>query len=104
MKQLLANGARVNIQDITGSTPVRKAAYKGHLEAVRHLLGNGANANIRTKKGRAAVHCAALYGHTEVLDLLLQHGAQVNIQLTTSIYCSLMYPSRNQLQRLAAAL
>lgn len=36
--QLLSTGAKLNVQDSTGSTPLRKAAYRGHTEAVRHLL------------------------------------------------------------------
>ena len=38
IRQLLSFGAKINVQDITGSTPLRKAAYKGQADAVKHLL------------------------------------------------------------------
>ena len=41
MELLVSLGARIDVQNLDGETPLRLAAQNGHLEAVRYLLGVG---------------------------------------------------------------
>jgi ankyrin repeat protein len=76
---LLKRGARVDITDALGCTPLSAAASKGHLETVRELLNWGASVDIAEKDGRTPLIIAASEGHEEVLLELLSRGARVDI-------------------------
>lgn len=46
MKELIKNGANVNITATNGSTPLFWAAQRGHFEIVEELVNQGADLNI----------------------------------------------------------
>lgn len=59
-------------------TPLRLAAERGHLEAVRVLLKYGASVTARDGLDQATpLHAAAEAGHTEVAIELVHHGAEL---------------------------
>ncbi|WP_448143242.1 ankyrin repeat domain-containing protein [Stenotrophomonas bentonitica] len=62
-----------------GCTALHRAAWHGHVDAVRQLLGWGANANQHDGDGLTALNEAVTSGHLAVVKLLIAHGADPNI-------------------------
>ncbi|CAI7631303.1 unnamed protein product [Penicillium pancosmium] len=59
--------------NITKSTPLFDAAYRGNLAAVKILLDYGVNPNGRDKTKRTPLYAASGRGHTAVVKTLLAH-------------------------------
>ena len=66
--------------DWLGTSPLHKAALKGHLKTARLLLRAGCSRDARTKVEKTALHLAASGGHADIVELLLSHKADVNCQ------------------------
>uniref|UniRef100_A0A3Q3JT48 Uncharacterized protein n=1 Tax=Monopterus albus TaxID=43700 RepID=A0A3Q3JT48_MONAL len=84
IKLLLKYGANPNVASYACQLPIHRAAYEGHILALRTLIP------ITTKKaiylsGQSPVHSAADGGQVECLDLLIQTGYDVNALLHTHI-------------------
>ncbi|XP_022092053.1 ankyrin repeat domain-containing protein 11-like [Acanthaster planci] len=80
-KNLIKQGAEVNVQDFAGWTPLHEACNHGYYEIVKLLLKAGAFVNTQGLEDDTPLHDAAVNGHVKVVDLLLKHGAnplQVN--------------------------
>ncbi|CAE1314904.1 Ankyrin repeat domain-containing protein 39 [Acanthosepion pharaonis] len=72
---LVMQGANVNCQTASGkSTPLHRAAYRGHRLVVKYLLSKKANPMICDADGKTALHKAAENGHTEILKELLENS------------------------------
>jgi hypothetical protein len=80
VRKLLEKGENPNVRDEYGSTPLHKAASRGHVDIARLLLEYGADPNVRDEYGWTPLHNAAYRGHVDVVALLLEHGADPNIQ------------------------
>ncbi|GMR31555.1 hypothetical protein PMAYCL1PPCAC_01750, partial [Pristionchus mayeri] len=72
------NPEYVKAVDKDNYTALHRAAYNGHVEAVRLLLKNGANPEARTSEGWTVLHSASAWGNFEVVGVLLSHGVEVN--------------------------
>ncbi|KAJ5567851.1 ankyrin [Penicillium hetheringtonii] len=59
--------------DITKSTPLFAAAYRGNLATVKMLLEYGLDPNGRDKSNRTPLYAASGRGHTDVVRTLLEH-------------------------------
>lgn len=101
---LLAHGADLNVvDDEFGSTPLRWANEKGHVEMTAYLAARGAavdfhtaaacgmvervanyllaGADINEQKGFGTpLHEACVWGHPEVVALLIAHAADLNLK------------------------
>lgn len=84
---LLEMGARVNIQDNNGKTPLMNAVStlipaERKIAKVKMLLSNGADPNIRDKNGATAIDYAGRESGrpetSEIIKLLIEKGATVN--------------------------
>ena len=75
---LLAAGAKANVRDSTGNTPLSWAAAFGNAEAVKLFLAASAEVNTKNKDGVTPLHGAAWSGHTDVVKLLLAATADIN--------------------------
>jgi ankyrin repeat protein len=67
---LLAKGAKVNVCDKDGRTPLMFAAF-GHSEAVRALIQAGADVQVKGSEEMTALHWAATEGDRECVRELL---------------------------------
>ncbi|XP_033625773.1 ankyrin repeat domain-containing protein 11-like isoform X2 [Asterias rubens] len=80
-KNLIKQGAEVNVQDFAGWTPLHEACNHGYFEVAKLLLKAGAYVNTQGLEDDTPLHDAAVNGHVKVVELLLKHGAnplQVN--------------------------
>jgi uncharacterized protein len=94
MKLLLAAGAKVDLPNVSGITPLMAAAGNGSskidtrgryktpeqaIESIQLLLAAGADINARDAQGQTAVFGAAIFGWNEVIRTLVAHGAKVDV-------------------------
>jgi ankyrin repeat protein len=80
VRQLLADGAPVDLQLGNGRTPLSFAAEYGHAELVRFLLAHGAEVNARTSDGSTPLIYAVANGYPDAAAALLAHGADVSLK------------------------
>ena len=82
LQHLIQRGAKVDVKNIQGETPLLKLLRSDRFSAqnVDCLLLNGADPKIADSRGETALHCAVFRDHTEVIDSLIKHGADVNAQ------------------------
>ncbi len=78
VKEAIAEGANVNMQDRYKKTPLHFAAYAGNIDVVAFLISEGAVVNSRSNTGQTPLHFAAYAGHTDVVAFLLSEGAVVD--------------------------
>jgi ankyrin repeat protein len=87
ISELLKRGARVDIADEDGRTPLHWAAIKGKNDACIVLIGQGrCNVNAGARDGCTPLHEAARsfrVGNKDTVACLLQRGARVNAQSRT---------------------
>ncbi|XP_008309807.1 ankyrin repeat and SOCS box protein 15-like isoform X2 [Cynoglossus semilaevis] len=81
---LLQHGANPNVQNLSFQLPIHRAAYEGHLLALRILIPITTRRALRLT-GQSPVHSAADGGHAHCLELLLQKGFDVNAILAPHI-------------------
>nr|XP_020771148.1 ankyrin repeat domain-containing protein 29-like [Odocoileus virginianus texanus] len=81
VKELVLQGADINLQRESGTTALFFAAQQGHNNVVRFLFEFGASTEFRTKDGGTALLAASQYGHMQVVETLLKHGANIHDQL-----------------------
>lgn len=74
---LLQNGAKVDIKDKHGFSPLHFASQAGSVEAIQLLLDAGADPSAMGLGAIAPLHLAASAGNTAAVRVLLEHGADV---------------------------
>jgi len=79
---LLDRGAKVDVRDNDGKTPLLDAVYSAQIETVKILLQAGADIKARDKRGNTVLHIVK-YGFSgedvvPVAKLLVEHGADIN--------------------------
>ncbi len=77
VKQLLAEGGKVQAQDETRRTALHYAAQEGQVEVVVLLLAVGADMSASDQHGATPLHLASSAGHVKVAKLLLAAGADL---------------------------
>jgi ankyrin repeat protein len=80
VEALLAKGADVNAQDITGWTPLHAAAYHGDPQVVQLLLDHGAVITDANWYTPAPVTVAEKMHHPEAVDLLKKAAQEQKTQ------------------------
>ena len=73
----LASGAKVNVVDHNGRSPlVRACMNQPTVEVIQLLLDAGANVDfIDRQDGQTALHSACRYGHTHIVPMLIARGS-----------------------------
>jgi ankyrin repeat protein len=77
---LVKAGAKVNLQDRKGNTPLITACEGGHMSVVEVLLKAGADVNLQEEWGLTPLITAYTGGHVSVVEVLVKAGAKVNLQ------------------------
>eukprot|EP01102_Stenamoeba_stenopodia_P001877 TRINITY_DN1169_c0_g1_i1.p1 TRINITY_DN1169_c0_g1~~TRINITY_DN1169_c0_g1_i1.p1 ORF type:complete len:140 (+),score=41.16 TRINITY_DN1169_c0_g1_i1:145-564(+) len=67
MKYLVSKGAKPDVADHFGITPLLAAVYEGHDEAVKFLLEKGANKNAKGPDGLTALEAATKESTKQIL-------------------------------------
>jgi ankyrin repeat protein len=80
VKELVKEGADVNLEDVDGNTPLTAACRGGHVGVVDVLLKAGVVANRHVSQGNSALTAACLGGHVSVVRKLVKHHVSVNQQ------------------------
>ncbi len=86
VKELLDQGADVNVTNYKGQTALHCAAKAGFVAPVRILLNRGARVNAQDREGDTPLHAAcrsSIKNHArlqEVVDLLLSKGADLSVK------------------------
>lgn len=78
----LADRARIHeVEESSGRTALHKAAFWGHIEAVRYLVHDlKLDLNARDWMGETPLHDAARFGHLEVAEILIITGSDPGSQ------------------------
>ena len=93
--ELIADGADIEAGVLNGkTTPLIKAAARGHLEIVKMLLEKNAGINAKEKGIWTALMLASQNGFADVVRLLIERGADVNAR-TALGETALMYAVEN---------
>jgi ankyrin repeat protein len=77
---LLAHGAKPNIKDANGKTPLMYAVLRGDKETTTLLLAHKADVDALAKDGSTALHSAVAYNHPDLVELLLTNKADPNVR------------------------
>jgi len=84
VRSLLEHGARPDIADVYGDTPLHDAAVKNHQEIVKLLLDRpetvGAILDSQNSEGQTALQGACLKGAEDVVEILINAGANTAIE------------------------
>lgn len=80
VETLIKAGAKVNVEDEDGFTPLHYAAHSGSLEIVQKLVETGSLVDHQNKYGRTALHMACTKGWIKIVKFFLQHKANVLIR------------------------
>ncbi len=85
VRLLIKRGARVNIPDNAGDTPLHAMALnynyrENHEQIIDILLRAGADINRKNNRGRTPLHKAAIYNERTVVRDLLKYHAALNLQ------------------------
>ena len=74
---LIQSAFAVDAITVMGTTPLIKAAFRGHVSLVRLLLQKGADPYMENWYGNA-LHCAAEAGQCDTIRELIKHGMSPN--------------------------
>ena len=76
-KWLLASGAKINVRDRAGQTPLHRAAEVGRADLVILFLHSGADVTMKDKNNRTPVEVATEQRLEKIVDLLKQPPASL---------------------------
>lgn len=84
IKELLSQGADINVSDEKNLTPLHSAAFfnknDSHYTTIELLLMSGADVNARTALGNTPIYYSVNKGNVKTVKLLLNHKADPNIR------------------------
>ncbi len=79
VRNLLADGADVEMEDDDGMTPLMHAAYNGHVEVLKLLLEADADYEIPYMNGLTPLTAAVMGGHYDIVDELASAGVNLDL-------------------------
>jgi ankyrin repeat protein len=92
---LLGKGARADLQNSQGETPLSLAAQLGWYEGANLLLAHNATVDIGNQRGETPLMLAVQHRDLPMVQLLLAHGANPNKTDRVSGYSALEYARRD---------
>lgn len=75
---LLKNGAKVDVQDMWGKTPLAYLVKKASVKTIKLLLDSKADVNLEDDEGETPLFPAVCREDMEIVRLLVDQGADVN--------------------------
>lgn len=78
LKDLIVNGADLNLPDDKGKTPLHVSILSRHSFAATFLIQQNAIVNAANQEGKTPLHIGSHFGNSDLVDLLLKAGAGVN--------------------------
>lgn len=93
VRALLKAGAKANVTNSFGASPIGEAAKLGDAELARVLLEAGADPDSPNQDGQTALMLASSVGAPRVAELLISHHANVNAVETFRGQTALMWAS-----------
>ena len=78
VKALLSHGAKADVVNAYGSSPLAEAVRVANMSLAGMLLDAGADPNRANEDGETPVMLAARTGAVKVAELLVRHGGNVN--------------------------
>jgi hypothetical protein len=79
VKKLVEKGAKIDIKNKSGETPLFLACKNESYEIAKFLLKAGANVHARDRWGETYLHRAVAEGDERMISLLMRHGANPNL-------------------------
>jgi ankyrin repeat protein len=67
---LYESGAKINVVDEDGDTPMHDAAFNGHFLVVNYLVWKNAEINHKNKNGKTPLDLAVDEGNEEIAEFL----------------------------------
>ena len=92
---LLGKGARADIQNQQGNTPLILAAQLGWLEGAELLLGRNASVDLPNSRGETPLIFAVQRGHLAMVRLLMAEGANPKRTDSVAGYSAIDYATRD---------
>jgi ankyrin repeat protein len=92
---LIGKGARPDIQNNKGETPLSLAAQLGWLEGANLLLARGASVDLGNQRGETPLMLAVQHRDLPMVQLLVGHGANPNKSDRVSGYSALDFAKRD---------
>lgn len=79
-KNLVMNGAKINVYNADGQTPLHCAVQSGDAEQVKYLIDHGAFISVKEKEqGSTELHLAIAMGYSDIADMLIENGADLEM-------------------------
>jgi ankyrin repeat protein len=92
---LLGNGARADLQNNEGITPLMIASQIGWLEGAQRLIASRANVNLANSRGETALILAVQQRQLVLVRLLMSRGANPNHVDSAGGYSAIEYARRD---------
>jgi ankyrin repeat protein len=92
---LLNKGAKADIQNYKGETPLSLAAQIGWEEGASFLISKGATVDLGNQRGETPLMLAVQRRDLQMVQLLLSHGANPNKTDRVSGYSALEFAKRD---------
>ncbi|XP_041374689.1 serine/threonine-protein phosphatase 6 regulatory ankyrin repeat subunit B-like [Gigantopelta aegis] len=79
IKRLVEKGAKLNVVDASGNTPLHIAAHYSSVDVVRYLVEKGLQIDLPNGNGAMPIHLASAHNTSDVCLCILNNGAVPNV-------------------------
>ncbi|WP_253302692.1 ankyrin repeat domain-containing protein [Wolbachia endosymbiont of Psylliodes chrysocephala] len=80
VKELVRNGADINVRDINGRKPIHCAAQLGHNDIIEFFLSKKVSIDDTSNGDWTPLHYAARFGQLGTVKFLIGKGANINFK------------------------